>query len=275
MRICENVYQIRIDFSVTEKVKRYVYVYLITGEKCYLVDSGVCGCEEIIRDYMNHLGRRIEEIDAIFLTHAHPDHIGGAAAIRRLSGCKIYASQKERGWIEEVELQWKERPIPNFHVLVKESVKVDEVIKEGDLIKPEDNICIRVLDTPGHSLGHVSYLWNEAGVLFSGDSIPDIHDFPILVDEQLSEATLEKMENLKGIRYCCPAWDRTYREGEWKEVLLGSKHYLQKFRKCVLELQYNNSIQPETEGLKKLGEMMGWNNMEINPLLKKSIESIK
>lgn len=32
MRICENVHQIKIDFYVTPQIKRYVYVYLITGK---------------------------------------------------------------------------------------------------------------------------------------------------------------------------------------------------------------------------------------------------
>ena len=66
MKISNHVHQIRINFSVTEQVKRYVYVYLITGKHCYLVDSGVAGCEQIISEYMSQIGRRIEEIKGIF-----------------------------------------------------------------------------------------------------------------------------------------------------------------------------------------------------------------
>lgn len=68
-----RVHQIRIDFAVTEQVKRYVFVYLIEAEACYLVDSGVYGSEEQIVQYMKTIGRDISEVKAVFLTHAHPD----------------------------------------------------------------------------------------------------------------------------------------------------------------------------------------------------------
>lgn len=275
MQICKNVYQIRIDFAVTEQVKRYVYVYLITGEQCYLVDSGVYGCEKIIEEYMKRLGRSIEEIGSIFFTHAHPDHVGGAAAIQRLSGCKIYASHKEQSWIEDVELQWKERPIPNFHTLVRESVLVDEIVKEGDCIQPEEHIRIQVLDTLGHSFGHTSYMYQEEGVIFLGDAMPDIHDFPIFVDVKMSEDTLKKLDGLEGIRFGCPAWDRFYQADEWKEIIGNAEHYLERFRKSVLQIEQDNGLGSEKDKLMKLRNLMGWNHMEINPLLKKSIEVIR
>lgn len=41
-----KIHQIRIDFHVTPEIKRYVYVYLIEAKNCYLVDSGVYGCEK-------------------------------------------------------------------------------------------------------------------------------------------------------------------------------------------------------------------------------------
>lgn len=46
MEIIENVHQIKIEFSITEKIKRFVYIYLITGKSCYLIDSGVKGSEK-------------------------------------------------------------------------------------------------------------------------------------------------------------------------------------------------------------------------------------
>ena len=38
-----KIHQIKIDFNVTDKIKRYVYVYIVEGEQCYLIDSGVAG----------------------------------------------------------------------------------------------------------------------------------------------------------------------------------------------------------------------------------------
>ena len=275
MKISNHVHQIRINFSVTEQVKRYVYVYLITGKHCYLVDSGVAGCEQIISEYMSQIGRRIEEIKGIFLTHAHPDHIGGAAAIQRISGCKIYASAEEKRWIEDIELQFKERPIPNFYTLVKESVKVDTIVEEGNILLPEEGITMKIINTSGHSLGHTSYIFQEEAVIFSGDAIPDVNDFPIFVDEKMSEISLEKMEELEDIQYCCPAWDRVYKGEEWKDILKNSREYLKKLKQSVIEIEKDHNTSSEESKMKMIGEKMGWQQIAGNPLFKRSVEACK
>ena len=84
------VHQIKVDFNVTPEIKRYVYIYIITGQKgCYLIDSGVDGAEQKVENYLNSIGHKMTDIKAVFLTHAHPDHIGAARKIKEISGCKI------------------------------------------------------------------------------------------------------------------------------------------------------------------------------------------
>lgn len=93
MKISSRVHQIRIDFCVTEQVKRYVYVYLLEGTQgCYLIDSGTAGAENDIEAYMKSIGR--EPLKAVFLTHAHPDHIGAAHALQDKTGCRVYAGAR-------------------------------------------------------------------------------------------------------------------------------------------------------------------------------------
>lgn len=275
MKICNNVHQICMDFLVTEQVKRYVYMYLITGRDCYLIDSGVAGSEKIIEKYMEALGRNIREIKAVFLTHAHPDHMGGAAALQKISGCQIYASEKEKSWIEDIDLQFRERPIPNFYTLVPEPVRVDGIVKEGDVILPEEKISVQILETAGHSAGHVSYIFEEENVLFSGDAIPDTKDFLIFTNEGKSEESLEKMAALNGIQYCCPAWDRVYNGEEWKKVLRQSKNYLQKLKENVLRMDKKYGMIPFEEQVRILSEQMGWEDSVVNPLVLRSIEACR
>lgn len=63
-----QIYQINIDFNITEQIKRYVYVYLIETEKeCYLVDSGVSGSETMIEEFVVLKGHKISDIKAYFL----------------------------------------------------------------------------------------------------------------------------------------------------------------------------------------------------------------
>ena len=57
----------------------------------------------------------------------------------------------EKAWIENIDIQFKERPIPNFYTLVKESVQVEQTVKENDRFMLEDGITIKVVETPGPS----------------------------------------------------------------------------------------------------------------------------
>lgn len=78
-----------------QEIKRYVFVYLIkTNKGCYLIDSGVQDCEQIIINELKQMDREISDIKGIFLTHAHPDHIGTAAWFKEQTGCKVYASRE-------------------------------------------------------------------------------------------------------------------------------------------------------------------------------------
>ena len=61
-----KVHPIRIDFYVTEEIKRYVYVYLLEAGACYLIDSGVAGCQDIICKKLKKLGKDISDIKGIF-----------------------------------------------------------------------------------------------------------------------------------------------------------------------------------------------------------------
>lgn len=207
-----KVHQIKIDFHVTEQIKRYVYVYIIEGKNCYLIDSGTHGSEEIIEDYLQSIGRSASEIRAILLTHAHPDHIGTASYFQDKVKCKIYASAGERRWIENIDLQFEERPIPNFYQLAGKSTVVDCVVAGGDCIDLEENLTVQVLGTPGHSIDEISYIIGDAA--FIGDTVPVIGDIPIYTNKKDTLDSLQKLTELSAVHTFYPAWDQTYTRQE-------------------------------------------------------------
>ena len=81
-------------------------------EGCYLVDAGVKGCDKKIEEYIHKFGKNRENINAVLLTHSHPDHIGALRSIKETYSCCVYASRRERDWIEDTDLQYEKRPIP-------------------------------------------------------------------------------------------------------------------------------------------------------------------
>lgn len=148
MQITEHVHAIKIPFQVkTESgvLDRFVYAYLIHGEEVCLIDSGVVGSEDVIFDYMQKIGLKPEDISLMILTHSHPDHIGSAKSIKAKSRCKVAAHPTEISWIEDVELQAKERPVPNFHSLVEGPVNVDDTLEDGNVLALDENISLSVI----------------------------------------------------------------------------------------------------------------------------------
>lgn len=142
-----------------------MYSYLIYGETITLIDTGVAGCENTIFDSIRSIGRDPREISLIILTHSHPDHIGAAKAIKKATGCSAMAHPAERAWIEDVDLQSRERPVPGFSTVVGGPVQLDHELADGDVIDPDgtEEYELQVFHTPGHSAGSISLLVQERG----------------------------------------------------------------------------------------------------------------
>lgn len=274
MKISENLHLIRKEFYVTKEAKRYVNIYLIVGKDCYLVDSGVAGSESLISEYLESLGKKLTDIKEIFLTHAHPDHAGAAAEIKKLAGCKIYAPHQEISWIEDIHKQFAERPIPNFFNLLSESVKADQPLYDGDTIQLEDEIVIKAVSTAGHSHGSMSYVLNNE-IIFTGDAIPMENDLPIFVDFKESIQSLDRIGKLPEIKKCCPAWDEVYEKEKLDQVLRNSREMLLKLKGAVQQVEKElaecSQEEREKEALRRADLLKYYGN----PLVKKSLEACK
>jgi hydroxyacylglutathione hydrolase len=216
MQVTEHVHALKIPFQLRgpsgQPVDRFVYAYLIYGTEICLIDSGVAGSERAIVEYVRKTGRTPEEISLLVLTHAHPDHIGAAAAIKSATGCTVAAHRDDKAWIEDTALQFDERPIPNFDELVGGPVEVDRILNDGDLVEVGDDLRLEVCHTPGHSNGSISLLLHEDGVLFSGDAIPYAGDLPIYDDVGASVSSIKKLKNIEGVKYLLSSWNEP-REG--------------------------------------------------------------
>ena len=95
MQITDAIHALKVPFELPlpdgGKLKRFVYAYLIYGETITLIDCAVRGYYQALFDYVRKTGRDPEEIALGVLTHAHPDHIGGALYVRDEIGCEFAA----------------------------------------------------------------------------------------------------------------------------------------------------------------------------------------
>lgn len=142
-----------------------------------LVDTGTRGSHRRILSYMRQIGRSAGDLRRIVLTHADGDHVGALAALAAASGAAVYASPIEAAALaggrpsREINLRGGWRLL---HGLIRPFLGVPpfegiQPIKEGDVLPAIGGL--HVVETPGHTPGHLSYYAPIAGVLFAGDSI--------------------------------------------------------------------------------------------------------
>lgn len=158
-----------------------VNAYLIDdGEQgLTLIDSGFPKNVAKIGAAIRSIGREPGDISNILLTHAHPDHLGGAA---QLSGGAIPVSihDDDAGIARAGIIHQTMSPGPGlinqilFRVLIGNkpaefpSFEPDRSLRDGKTLDVAGEI--EVIHTPGHTPGHVSLLWKrDRGVLFAGD----------------------------------------------------------------------------------------------------------
>ncbi len=143
-----------------------------------LIDTGLPGSQRKILRYLAARGHRPEALRRIIITHADTDHVGGLAALKQATGARVYASAIEAEAIRRGEPSRQIRSPRLSRRLLRAitrllfrpaPVEVEEILSEGQVLPVLNGL--QVLETPGHTPGHISLYSASAGVLFTGDSI--------------------------------------------------------------------------------------------------------
>ena len=191
------------------------------GDALTIVDAGTPAGWGLLKDALVTLGRRLSNIEALVLTHAHYDHVGFADRLRRTLGVPVWLHERDVGLSKHPQLFWAERPAPLYlkdrglrriawsffkagAFFARPVRRVLTYEGEGPLDVPGRP---HVVFTPGHTKGHCSLHLPDRGVVIAGDAIVTLDPYtgrtgPRLVakgathDTDQAIASLDKIEAL-------------------------------------------------------------------------------
>ncbi|MEX2304458.1 MAG: MBL fold metallo-hydrolase [Bryobacterales bacterium] len=111
------------------------------------------------------LDRHQLRVKAIIITHAHIDHIGGAAKLKKLTAAPVYMNENDLELRDQLDMQagW-------LGVAPPEKPEIDVAMRDGDVIELNGQ-PFQVLHTPGHTQGSSSLFLPGENKLIAGDTL--------------------------------------------------------------------------------------------------------
>ena len=174
-----------------------VNVFLLeSADGLVLIDTGFPGSDGAILKAMAQLGYTPERLAHIVLTHAHPDHIGSLAALKRATGAATWMHADDAPLVEQGRLR-PVHPSPGllpallFKAMSRmphriEPASIDHRMSDGEVLPFAD---LQVIHAPGHCRGQVVLLWPDGGTLIAADSCMHLLSLRVpLVNEDASLA---------------------------------------------------------------------------------------
>lgn len=198
-----------------------VNFFLVEGDGgLTLVDAGLPGFRGQLEAFMRGRGQTLAHIDAVVLTHAHPDHVGVAESVRA-AGAKVHVHEADAQMARTAKTPKRERSLlpylrngaawRTFAVMARSAsirpVKIAEVSPfAGDEVLDVPGRP-RPIHTPGHSNGHVALHFADRGVLMTGDAMCTWNPLTGRLGPQImpgglaisSAAEMESLSRLEGL----------------------------------------------------------------------------
>ncbi len=173
--------------------------YLLGHGECVLVDPGSPYEAEIdgLLEALAAAATMGRETRAVWLTHHHPDHVGGVQRVRESLGVPVLAHPATADRLRT------------------QGIPIDGLLEDGQLVTlaGDPELALRVLHTPGHARGHLCFLEERTGALVAGDMVTAVGTIVVDPPEGDMDDYLASLERLAGLepRTLFPAHGPTIR----------------------------------------------------------------
>ncbi len=152
-----------------------------TPDGVVLVDAGMDSTGSDVRALLEAMGEGERSVRAVLLTHWHNDHAAGARATQQRSGCGVHYHAADAPWLSRATARgglrgWIARRMPEWGLgilfigllgeAVPEAVSATSYLADGQVLSG-----LEVIETPGHTPGHLSFYYPPERALFAGDAL--------------------------------------------------------------------------------------------------------
>jgi len=164
---------------------------LTDGQDVTLVDAGYPGDHNRVVESLSRIGRQVEDVTAVVVTHAHIDHIGSLPRLLQRTDAAVHMSETEthharRAYLQQatekdVALQSARSPRTLLWSLRIVAVGATKKVALDDPLPCAPGVPLDVpggpvpVPTPGHTSGHNGYHLPGVGAVFTGDALCTAH----------------------------------------------------------------------------------------------------
>ncbi|RAN76737.1 MBL fold metallo-hydrolase [Bacillus sp. SRB_336] len=194
-----------------------LYSFFIDAPEPAIVDTGITSSPvEGMTPALEALGRRIEDVRWILLTHGHIDHVGGAKALWELTGrrAKVVIHEADapmlrsrRAHMEEYltgrgsylhDPEGEAKQVAATQAVISGEMEPTLLVKGGETLSLGGGVSVSVHAIPGHTPGSVAYVLDGQNDVFVGDAV-QIHGaangFPGFTDPAAYRASLQYLRD--------------------------------------------------------------------------------
>ena len=134
---------------------------LVTGEEGHvLIDGGSAAAAPQIAANIEALGFALEDVKILLHSHEHYDHVGGLAALQRMTGARLLASARAAPVFETGQPEPDDPQAATLDPV--EPARVDGIVADGDVVRL-GGLALTAVATPGHAPGALSWHWRVCG----------------------------------------------------------------------------------------------------------------
>ena len=152
-------------------------IYLLLDTKLTIINTGYKGRVSQICRVVKKLGYSLSDVENVILTHYHIDHTGNLLKLRQLTGANVIAHTDDAPYIEGR----LPHPCPKALRKLKfmdsfwnpDPIDVDVKVEDGDILPVLGGI--KIIHTPGHTLGSISLYIPQEDALIIGDLVANTY----------------------------------------------------------------------------------------------------